>query len=147
MMICLLISPPFCIKSFFFSAYSNSHWAADEGWCHTYPFLIFLCLQHHYFCRFANHVGNCRLLLSNCAIQPISRSSAWFYWPIGRLPSTPLSFSICFHHKYCINGTGTVPQNILGTDRFPLIVMEMQTGSTINHISQIFFLLASPMYW
>jgi hypothetical protein len=37
-----LISPPFCIKSFSFSAYSNSHWAADEGWCHTYPFLLFM---------------------------------------------------------------------------------------------------------
>jgi hypothetical protein len=25
--------------------------------------------------------------------------------------------------------------------------MEMQTGSTNNHISQIFFVFAAPMYW
>jgi hypothetical protein len=25
--------------------------------------------------------------------------------------------------------------------------MEMQTGSTKNHISQIFFVFAAPMYW
>jgi hypothetical protein len=35
-----------------------------------------------------------------------------------------------------IAGTGTVPSK----------VMEMQTGSTNNHISQIFFVLAAPMY-
>ncbi len=29
-----------------------------------------------------------------------------------------------------------------GTDMFPLLVMEMQTGSTNNHISQIFFVLS-----
>jgi hypothetical protein len=34
-----------------------------------------------------------------------------------------------------------------GTDMFPPLVMEMQTGSTKNHISQIFFVLAAPMYW
>jgi hypothetical protein len=39
-----------------------------------------------------------------------------------------------YHH--CIGGTVPVP----------LIVMEMQTGSTNNHISQIFFVFAAPMY-
>jgi hypothetical protein len=29
----------------------------------------------------------------------------------------------------------------------PLLVMEMQTGNTNNHTSQIFFVLAAPMYW
>jgi hypothetical protein len=30
---------------------------------------------------------------------------------------------------------------------FPLLVMEMQTGSTNNYIYQIFFVFAAPMYW
>jgi hypothetical protein len=30
---------------------------------------------------------------------------------------------------------------------FPPLVMEMQTRSTIYHISQIFFGLAAPIYW
>jgi hypothetical protein len=34
-----------------------------------------------------------------------------------------------------------------GTGTVPPLVMEMQTGSTNNHISQIFFVLAAPMYW
>jgi hypothetical protein len=29
----------------------------------------------------------------------------------------------------------------------PPLVMEMQTGSTNYHISQIFFVFAAPMYW
>jgi hypothetical protein len=29
----------------------------------------------------------------------------------------------------------------------PPLVMEMQTDSTNNHISQIFFVFAAPMYW
>jgi hypothetical protein len=29
----------------------------------------------------------------------------------------------------------------------PPLVMEMQTGSTNNHFSQIFFVFAAPMYW
>jgi hypothetical protein len=33
-----------------------------------------------------------------------------------------------------------------GTDMFPLLVMEMQTGSSNNHIFQIFFVLATPIY-
>jgi hypothetical protein len=32
-----------------------------------------------------------------------------------------------------------------GTDTVPPLVMEMQTGSTNNHISQVFFVLAAPM--
>ncbi len=40
------------------------------------------------------------------------------------------------YHK-CIGGTVPVP----------LLVMEMQTGSTNNHIYQIFFVFAAPMYW
>ncbi len=32
-----------------------------------------------------------------------------------------------------------------GTGIVPPLVMEMQTGSTNNHISQIFFVLAAPM--
>jgi hypothetical protein len=34
-----------------------------------------------------------------------------------------------------------------GTKMFPPLVMEMQTGSTNKHISQIFIVLAAPMYW
>jgi hypothetical protein len=37
--------------------------------------------------------------------------------------------------------------SIGGANMFPPIVMEMQTGSTNKHISQIFFPLAAPMYW
>ncbi len=32
-----------------------------------------------------------------------------------------------------------------GTNTVPPLVMEMQTGSTSNHISQIFFVLAAPV--
>ncbi len=32
-----------------------------------------------------------------------------------------------------------------GTGTVPPLVMELQTGSTNNHISQIFFVLAAPM--
>jgi hypothetical protein len=41
-------------------------------------------------------------------------------------------------------GTGTVPR---GTVPVLPLVMEMQTGSTNNHISQIFFVFSAPMYW
>ena len=34
-----------------------------------------------------------------------------------------------------------------GTGIVPPLVMELQTGSTNNHISQIFFVFAAPMYW
>jgi hypothetical protein len=34
-----------------------------------------------------------------------------------------------------------------GTEMFPPLVMEMQTGSTNNHISHIFFVLAASMCW
>jgi hypothetical protein len=34
-----------------------------------------------------------------------------------------------------------------GTNTVPPLVMEMQTGSTNIHISQIFFVLAAPMEW
>ena len=54
--------------------------------CPTSLFKIFLYMQHHYFCRFVNHVGRCHLLLSNCVIQPIRRSSALDYWSMGRIP-------------------------------------------------------------
>jgi hypothetical protein len=33
------------------------------------------------------------------------------------------------------------------TDMFPPLVVQMHTGSTNNHISQIFFLLAASVYW
>jgi len=36
-------------------------------------------------------------------------------------------------------------QCIDGTDMFPPTVLEMQTGSTNNHVSQIFFVLAAPV--
>jgi hypothetical protein len=36
-------------------------------------------------------------------------------------------------------GTGSVP--------VPPLVMEKETGSTNNHISQIFFVFAAPLYW
>jgi hypothetical protein len=32
-----------------------------------------------------------------------------------------------------------------GTGTVPPLIMKMQTGSTKNHISQIFFVLAAPM--
>ncbi len=37
--------------------------------------------------------------------------------------------------------------HIGGTKHVPPLVMEMKTDSTNNHISQIFFVLAAPMYW
>ncbi len=45
--------------------------------------LICLCLLHHYFSRFANHVGWCHLLLSNHAVQSVSMS--YDILPIGSL--------------------------------------------------------------
>jgi hypothetical protein len=55
-------------------------------------------------------------------------------------------------------GTGNVPplvqlelvlyhQCIGGTDMFPQLVTDMQTGSTNNHISPIIFVLAAPTHW
>jgi hypothetical protein len=38
-------------------------------------------------------------------------------------------------------------QGIGGTVLVLLLVMEMQTGSANNHIFQIFFMFAAPMYW
>jgi hypothetical protein len=38
-------------------------------------------------------------------------------------------------------------QGICGSVLVPPLVMEMQTGSTNNHISRIFFVFAAPMYW
>jgi hypothetical protein len=37
-------------------------------------------------------------------------------------------------------------QGICDTVLVPPLVMEMQTGSTNNHISRIFFVFAAPMY-
>jgi hypothetical protein len=34
-----------------------------------------------------------------------------------------------------------------GTDMFPPIAMKMRTGSNNKHISQIFFVLAAPVWW
>jgi hypothetical protein len=34
-----------------------------------------------------------------------------------------------------------------GSELVPPLVMDIQTGSTNNHISQIFFVFAAPMYW
>jgi hypothetical protein len=51
----------------------------------------------------------------------------------------PLQCTLVVLYSVCATmtngGTGTVPP----------LVMEMQTGSTNNHISQIFFVLAAPM--
>jgi hypothetical protein len=53
--------------------------------------------------------------------------------------SAPLQFILVVWYSVCTTitngGTGTVPP----------LVMEMQTGSTNNHISQIFFVFAAPM--
>jgi hypothetical protein len=53
--------------------------------------------------------------------------------------SAPLQFTLVVWYSVCTTitngGTGTVPP----------LVMEMQTGSTTNHISEIFFVLAAPM--
>jgi hypothetical protein len=43
--------------------------------------------------------------------------------------------SICYH------------QYIGAADTVPPIGKELQTGSTNNHISRIFFMLAAPIYW
>jgi hypothetical protein len=48
--------------------------------------------------------------------------------------------------SYCPTGAED-PQYIVGTGMFPPIVLEMQIGSTNNHIPQIFFVLVVPMYW
>jgi hypothetical protein len=53
----------------------------------TSPFWIFMCMQYHYFSRFANHVGRCCLLLLSHAVQPISGSSVWYL--ANRKPSLP----------------------------------------------------------
>jgi hypothetical protein len=42
-------------------------------------------------------------------------------------------------------GTGTVPQMYWW--HVPPLIMERQTGSTNNQISQIFFVITAPMYW
>jgi hypothetical protein len=53
--------------------------------------------------------------------------------------ATPLQCALVVWYSVCTTmtngGKGTVPP----------LVMEMQTGSTNNHISQIFFVLAAPM--
>jgi hypothetical protein len=41
--------------------------------------------------------------------------------------------------------TACTTMTIGGTGTLPSLVMELQTGSTNNHISQIFFVLAAPM--
>jgi hypothetical protein len=43
-------------------------------------------------------------------------------------------FSLCYH------------QYIGAADTVPPIGKELQTGSTNNHISRIFFMLAAPIY-
>jgi hypothetical protein len=48
--------------------------------------------------------------------------------------------------RVCHGGTSCTNMTIGGTDPVPPLVMEMQTGSTNNHLSQIFFVLAAPMY-
>jgi hypothetical protein len=52
-------------------------------------------------------------------------------------------YSACTTMTNC--GTGIYHQCNGGTNTVPPLVMEMQTGSTNNHISQIFFVLAAPM--
>jgi hypothetical protein len=53
--------------------------------------------------------------------------------------AAPLQRTLAVWYSVCTTmtngGTGTVPP----------LVMELQTGSTNNYISQIFFVLAAPM--
>jgi hypothetical protein len=58
--------------------------------------------------------------------------------------------SLCLQHHYSTlevwySACTTMTNGGTGTDTNPPLVMEMQTGSTINHISQIFFVFAAPM--
>jgi hypothetical protein len=89
-----------------------------------------MCLQHHYFSRFTTHVGRCRLLLSNHAIQQISRSSEKTL--ANRKPSLP--------HPH-------LPKLFVTVKKCAKTGKEMQLGSTKNHISRIFFMLSAPIYW
>ncbi len=89
----------------------------------TSPFKIFRCLQHHYFSRFTTHLGRCRLLLSNHAIQQISRSSAWYLTnrkPSLPHPPTPPSKVICNCEKMRQNFT---PKTIKILHHVPLLVL------------------------
>ncbi len=52
-------------------------------------------------------------------------------WP------TPMTYGEQALHHQCIGGTVPVPP----------FVTEKETGSTNNHISQIFFVFAAPLYW
>jgi len=53
--------------------------------------------------------------------------------------AAPLKCTLVVWHSVCTTVTNG------GTSTVPPLVMEMQTGSTNNHISQIFFVLAAPM--
>jgi hypothetical protein len=58
----------------------------------------------------------------------------FFMWFVASLQCTlAVWYTVCT--TMTNGGTGTVPP----------LVMELQTGSTNNHISQIFFVLAAPM--
>ncbi len=63
--------------------------------------------------------------------------------------AAPLQFTLAVWYSVCTTmtngGTGTHHQCNGGTNTVPPLVMEMQTGSTNNHISRIFFVLAAPM--
>jgi hypothetical protein len=54
----------------------------------------------------------------------------------GTVPLMYVLVEQALYHQ-CIGSTVTVPP----------LVMEMETASTNNHISQIFFVFAAPMYW
>ncbi len=101
-----LILPPSCNKFMCFFGLLQLIEQAMAGWIgnvlltvsRTSPFWIFMCLQYHYFSRFANHVGRCCLLLSNHAVQPISGSYVWYL--ANRKPSLPHLPSPAFKN-YC----------------------------------------------
>jgi hypothetical protein len=61
-----------------------------------------------------------------------------------------LQYTLAVWYSACITmtngGKGIVYHQCNGgTNTVPPLVMEMQTGSTNNHISQIFVVLAAPM--
>jgi hypothetical protein len=65
--------------------------------------------------------------------------------------STIFLNSLCLQHHYnvllAVLYTVCTTMTNGGTGIVPPLVMELQTGSTNNHISQIFFVLAAPMSW
>jgi hypothetical protein len=106
---------------------------------------VYACSTIIFLRRFDNHVGRYYLLISNYGQ---SAGVMLDYW----CTATPTLFQILklfsflriYVFSISIGETGIFHQCIDGTDMFPPTVMQMHTGSTNNHVSQIFFVLAAP---